>query len=974
MSDHHDGHDHIHPAPTTFLRKYVFSTDHKVIGIQFLFASLFFVVYGALLALAVRYQLAWPQQNVPYYALLPGKEDTPVAMTKPTPEGNVALWKLGAEVTLAQDVEIGGQTYAAGSKAKLVDFPNGLAVTVPANTLVRTDPADPVDTLDNPVDGFVPFNRVMGDYAYRNQDALTIAGTVVTIPGTDGQADRQLILAGSRIYRPNPNGLPMEDQASTIKLPVRRDATLLTLEIDGKRVEGVSAMAVNYTKHWLTDDAYLTLFTMHATIMVFFVLMPTLLGTFANFLIPLMIGARDMAFPKLNMLSFWIAVPSGIIMIASFWVPGGASGGGWTMYPPHSDTNFSGGMGATLWLISIALVGFSTIVGTLNYITTIINMRAPGMHMFRLPLTVWSLLITSVLALFATPVLTAAGILLLMDRVLDTVFFTPAVFDAAGKVVGLAGGQPLLWQHLFWFFGHPEVYILILPAMGVVSDVMAVHARKPVFGYKPMVFAMVAISGLGFIVWGHHMFQSGMNPMLGTTFMAGTIMIAVPSAIKTFNWLGTIWGGNIRFTPAMLFALGFVGMFVIGGLSGIFMASAPIDVQVHDTYFIVAHIHYVFFGGTIFGIFCAIYHWYPKMFGRQLDQRWGTIHFILTIIAFNGTFFLMHVLGIGGHPRRYASIMEYPTLVHLQPMNVIMTIFSMMLGIAQIPFIYNFFRCLPRRLGRNITALFVITLLGPTVIGFIYWGGFTGDGGWFSSLLQKVWGHTAEGGLASWQVGAGWLLYLALLAFLGYVFLTQLERGGQIATVVCGILLLAYSFMAMNRGGADDASTFWRVSHDVMVAVGLSVPFGLVAVGAVFLIWEVGGRIRMPLIIEKAMYVVILPLYMMPVFLKPDFFMWIGKPELFDWRWALVLLSGVPGLAYLVLARPRDAYAVDPGVNPWKANSLEWTIPSPPPHHNFDVIPTVYRGPYEYCSPVVEEDYLPQPEQLPPDVVEPAAH
>jgi cytochrome c oxidase subunit 1 len=427
---------------------------------------------------------------------------------------------------------------------------------------------------------------------------------------------------------------------------------------------------------------YNTLFTMHATIMVFFVVMPILVGCFGNFLIPLMIGARDMAFPLLNMLSFWVGAVAGVIMLSGFFVPGGHAAAGWTSYAPLSSVPVYTGVewGQNLWCISLVVLGVSSLMGSINYITTIINMRAPGMTLFRLPLTIWALFIVAILLLLALPVLTAGLGLLLLDRMAGTTFFLPS-----------GGGEPLLWQHLFWFFGHPEVYILILPAMGIASDILAVFARKPIFGYRAMAYSMISIAGLSWIVWGHHMFQSGMNPTLGSSFMMSTMVIAVPSAIKTFNWLGTLWGGDIRFTTPMLNALAFVSMFVIGGLSGIYMAATPVDIFIHDTYFIVAHIHYVVFGGSVFGIFGAIYFWFPKMFGRMMNETLGKIHFWPTFIAFNCVFFPMHILGVGGHMRRIYNPMQYEFLKPLQPINVFITISAICLGLAQIPFVINFF-------------------------------------------------------------------------------------------------------------------------------------------------------------------------------------------------------------------------------------------------------------------------------------------
>jgi cytochrome c oxidase subunit I len=442
----------------------------------------------------------------------------------------------------------------------------------------------------------------------------------------------------------------------------------------------------------LLPEFYNTAFTMHATFMIFFAAMPLLIGTFGNFLIPLQIGARDMAFPVMNMLSFWMALPAGVVMVASFFVEGGAAAGGWTGYPTLSaHEGFSGsGLGMNLWLVSLLILGVSSVLGAINYITTIINMRAPGMTMFRMPLTVWSLFVTAILLLLAIPVLTAALVMLLMDRTIGTNFFLPTGLMMTGTPLdNVGGGQPLLYQHLFWFFGHPEVYILILPGMGIASELLSTFARKPIFGYRAMVFSMMGIAFLSWIVWGHHMFQSGMNPTLGTTFMISTMVIAVPSAIKVFNWLGTIWGGNIRFTVPMLNALAFVAMFTIGGLSGIFMASTPVDAFIHDTYFIVAHFHYVIFGGSLFAIFGGICFWFPKMFGRMMNPTIGKIHFWITFVAFNCTFFPMHILGIGGHMRRIYDPTVYTHLQHMQPINVFITISAIVLGFGQLLFVFN---------------------------------------------------------------------------------------------------------------------------------------------------------------------------------------------------------------------------------------------------------------------------------------------
>jgi len=428
-------------------------------------------------------------------------------------------------------------------------------------------------------------------------------------------------------------------------------------------------------------EFYNSLVTMHGTFMIFFAIMPLLVGVFGNLLIPLQIGAADMAFPKLNMLSFWLAVPAGFIMLASFFVEGGAAGAGWTSYATLSTSGeFTGVyLGQQLWLISLFILGFSSITGAVNYITTIINMRAPGLTWFRLPLTVWSLFITAILVLLAMPILAGGLIMLLTDQTLGTTFFKPEL-----------GGEPLLWQHLFWYFGHPEVYILILPAMGIVSEVIANGARKPIFGYHSMVFAIAAIALLSWIVWGHHMFMSGMNPMLGMTFMFTTIVIAVPSAIKIFNWLGTIWKGNIHFTTPFLHSVAFVSLFIIGGLSGIFMAATPVDIPIHDTYFIVAHIHYVLFGGSLFAIFAGITYWYPKMFGTLMNETLGKIHFVGTFITYNLAFFPMHGLGLQGMMRRLYDPNQYAYLQPLQPWNTFISYSVFALFAIQMIFAVNF--------------------------------------------------------------------------------------------------------------------------------------------------------------------------------------------------------------------------------------------------------------------------------------------
>ena len=530
-ADHGHGHgdDDIHPAPSLFIFKYVFSHDHKIIGLQFLFSGLIFMVLGGLLAMAIRWQLAWPW--------------------KPIPILSQALW---------------------------------------------------------------------------------------------------------------------------------------------------SSPSLGYQ---MPPEFYNKLFTMHATIMIFFVIIPLLTGAFGNFLIPLMIGARDMAFPRLNMLSYWFMWPAFVLITYSFVVEGGSGEAGWTSYPILTIARWAtpGSLnGQTFWLLALLFAGISSLMGSINYITTIVMLRAPGMRMFRMPMTVWAMFITALLQAFALPVLTSALIMQTLDRVVGTNFFSPAGWTVANAPPVVGGGGPLLFQHLFWFYSHPAVYVMILPAMGMVSDIIATNSRKPLFGYKPMVLAIAGIAGLGFIVWGHHMFQSGMNPALGATFMLSTMMIALPSAIKVFNWLGTMWGGRLQYTAAMLNAMAFVAMFVIGGLSGIFMAATPVDMHIHDTYFIVGHLHYVLFGGSMFGLFGAIYFWFPKMFGRMMSERLGLIHFFLTFIFFNGTFFLMHIIGMHGHPRRIADPTIYPYLqgAGIIGMNQFMTYSAFGLGLTQLIFAYNFIHSL----------------------------------------------------------------------------------------------------------------------------------------------------------------------------------------------------------------------------------------------------------------------------------------
>jgi cytochrome c oxidase subunit 1 len=439
---------------------------------------------------------------------------------------------------------------------------------------------------------------------------------------------------------------------------------------------------------------YLSAVTMHGTIMVFFLFTAVLTGGFGNFLIPLQIGARDMAFPFLNALSYWVFLSSCIVIFSALLVEGGAPLGGWTAYAPLSalpGIDPHQGTGMTLWITAVALFTASGLMGGLNYITTILTMRTKGLSMMRLPLTQWSLLITAVLGLLAFPVLLAAAILLVFDRVGGTSFFIPGGIVLGNKVIEHTGGHPLLWQHLFWFFGHPEVYIVILPAMGIASDILSTFCRKPIFSYKMMVYAMVAISGLSFIVWGHHMFVSGMSPFLGSVFTITTLLIAVPSAVKTFNWLGTVWGARIQFTSAALFSIGFVSMFISGGLSGPFLGTSAVDIPLQDTYFVVAHFHLVMAIAPLFAAYAGLYYWFPKMFGRLMNETAGRIHFWMTFVGAYCVFFPMHILGIGGQMRRIYDPLNYEFLQSQQVINVFISVSAFFLASAQILFLVNFF-------------------------------------------------------------------------------------------------------------------------------------------------------------------------------------------------------------------------------------------------------------------------------------------
>jgi cytochrome c oxidase subunit 1 len=443
----------------------------------------------------------------------------------------------------------------------------------------------------------------------------------------------------------------------------------------------------------IKPETYLALLTMHGTIMVFFVLTTAPQGGFGNYFLPIQIGAPDMAFPVLNMLSFWTTFVGFVVILAAFFVTGGAPLHGWTGYAPLSALPSAGPgeqLGADLWITSIAIFCVASLMGALNFITTTLDLRAKGMTMMRMPLTVWSWFITAILGLLAFGVLLSAGILLLMDRNLGTSFYVPLVV-VNGQIMGHKGGSPLLWQHLFWFFGHPEVYIAILPGMGVASQILSTFSRKPIFGYKAMVYAMLSIGFFGFMVWGHHMFMSGMSPYSAFAFSILTMCIGVPSAIKTFNWLGTMWKGRIRFQTPMLYAIGFVSLFVSGGLSGPFLAQPVLDIQLHDTYFVVGHFHLIMGVAAIFGMFAATYYWFPKMFGRMMNETWGKVHFFLTLAGTYAIFMPMHYLGLAGGTRRYSQYTEVAYLTKLQPLHMFMTYAAIITIAAQFILVVNLF-------------------------------------------------------------------------------------------------------------------------------------------------------------------------------------------------------------------------------------------------------------------------------------------
>jgi cytochrome c oxidase subunit I len=443
----------------------------------------------------------------------------------------------------------------------------------------------------------------------------------------------------------------------------------------------------------MRNDIYLALVTIHGTIMVFFVLTAGLSGTFSNLLIPLQIGARDMASGFLNMVSYWLFFTSSIVMLSSLFVESGPASAGWTIYPPLSAIPQAipgSGMGMTLWLVSMAIFIASSLMGSLNYVVTVINLRTKGMTMTRLPLTVWAFFITAVIGIISFPVLLSAALLLIMDRSFGTSFFLSDIF-ISGEVLHYQGGSPVLFEHLFWFLGHPEVYIVLLPALGITSEVIATNSRKPIFGYRAMIASILAIAFLSTIVWGHHMFISGMNPFLGSVFTFTTLLIAIPSAVKAFNYITTLWRGNLQLNPAMLFSIGLVSTFISGGLTGIILGDSTLDINVHDTYFVVAHFHLVMGISALYGFFAGVYHWFPKMFGRMMNKNLGYLHFWVTAICAYGVFYPMHFIGMAGLPRRYYTNTNFPLFDDLADVNVLITMFAIVGATFQLAFLFNFF-------------------------------------------------------------------------------------------------------------------------------------------------------------------------------------------------------------------------------------------------------------------------------------------
>ncbi|MFL2585458.1 MAG: cbb3-type cytochrome c oxidase subunit I [Parvicellaceae bacterium] len=443
----------------------------------------------------------------------------------------------------------------------------------------------------------------------------------------------------------------------------------------------------------LDSNWYLGLVTLHGTIMVFFVLTGGLSGTFSNLLIPLQVGARDMASGLLNMISYWLFFLSSVLMAASLFIETGPAMAGWTVYPPLSvleEFQPGSGLGMTLWLLSMTVFIASSLLGGINYIVTILNLRTKGMSMTKLPLTIWAFFITAILGVLSFPVLLSAAVLLLMDRGFGTSFYMSDIVTSSGAL-DATGGSPILYEHLFWFLGHPEVYIILLPALGMTSEIISTSSRKPIFGYRAMIGSMLAIGFLSFIVWGHHMFLTGMNPFLGGVFTFTTLLIAIPSAVKAFNYITTIWKGNVVMSPQMLFCIGSVSTFISGGVTGIILADSALDISQHDTYFVVGHFHIVMGMTAILGMFAGIYHWFPKLFGKVMNKRMGMVHFWITIVCGYGVFLPMHFLGEGGLPRRYYENTNFPMFDHFLDLNILISVFATIGVLAQIIFFFNFF-------------------------------------------------------------------------------------------------------------------------------------------------------------------------------------------------------------------------------------------------------------------------------------------
>ncbi|BDD10457.1 cytochrome-c oxidase [Fulvitalea axinellae] len=477
----------------------------------------------------------------------------------------------------------------------------------------------------------------------------------------------------------------------------------------------------------IDPEFFLAAVTMHGTIMVFFVLTAGLSGTFSNLLIPLQIGARDMASGFMNMLSYWLFFLSGVIMFFSLFIETGPASGGWVVYPPLSalpQAIKGSGLGMTLWLVAMVFFIASSLIGGINYISTVINLRTKGMTFGRMPLTIWSFFLTAIIGLLSFPVLVAAALLLVFDRSFGTSFYLSEIF-IGGEALPNVGGSPILYQHLFWFLGHPEVYIVLLPALGITSEIIATNCRKPIFGYKAMILSMLGITVLSFVVWAHHMFVSGMNPFLGKIFMWMTLIIAVPSAVKVFNYLTTLWRGNIIFTPAMLFSIALVSFFITGGITGIFLGNSTLDIQLHDTYFVVAHFHLVMGSASFFGLMAGVYHWFPKMYGRMLDKKLGYIHFWATFIGAYMVFFPLHFIGIAGFPRRYYSFTNFDVFSSFGDLNTFVSIAAILTVGAQLIFLFNFFYSIyrGRKAPKNPWNSNTLEWTTPVEVGHGNWPG-----------------------------------------------------------------------------------------------------------------------------------------------------------------------------------------------------------------------------------------------------------